>query len=108
MNQIDKPQRLLAVRTDLTEVSSTMLIKTLTLHSLTYLVGITSSVAMHQVIRSPIARLRVTGYQLSKQSLKLMTKDLYRCQHKSRQIRNSKPIVSRQLISLGAVLQTLK
>jgi hypothetical protein len=55
MNQIDKPQRLLAVRTDLTEVSSTMLIKTLTLHSLTYLVGITSSVAMHQVIRSDTA-----------------------------------------------------
>ncbi len=29
-----------------------MLIKTLTLHSLTYLVGITSSLAMHQVIPS--------------------------------------------------------
>lgn len=29
-----------------------MLIKTLTLHSLTYLVGITSSVAVHQVIPS--------------------------------------------------------
>jgi hypothetical protein len=30
-----------------------MLIKTPTLHSLTYLVGITSSMAMHQVIPSP-------------------------------------------------------
>ena len=30
-----------------------MLIKTLTLHSLTYLVGITSSMAVHQVIPSP-------------------------------------------------------
>ena len=30
-----------------------MLIKTLTLHSLTYVVGITSSVAVHQVILSP-------------------------------------------------------
>ena len=30
-----------------------MLIKTLTLHSLTYLAGITSSVAVHQVIPSP-------------------------------------------------------
>ena len=30
-----------------------MLIKTLTLHSLTYIVGITSSVAVHQVIPSP-------------------------------------------------------
>ena len=32
-----------------------MLIKTLTLHSLTYLVGITSSVAVHQVIPSSTA-----------------------------------------------------
>jgi hypothetical protein len=32
-----------------------MLIKTLTLHSLTYLVGITSSVAVHQVIPSDTA-----------------------------------------------------
>jgi len=30
-----------------------MLIKTLTLHSLTYIVGITSSLAVHQVIPSP-------------------------------------------------------
>jgi hypothetical protein len=30
-----------------------MLIKTLTLHSLTYLVGITSSMVVHQVIPSP-------------------------------------------------------
>ena len=30
-----------------------MLIKTLTLHSLTYLVGMTSSMAVHQVIPSP-------------------------------------------------------
>ncbi|WP_315776652.1 MULTISPECIES: hypothetical protein [unclassified Bradyrhizobium] len=30
-----------------------MLIKTVTLHSITYLVGITSSVAVHQVIPSP-------------------------------------------------------
>ena len=30
-----------------------MLIKTLTLHSLTYVVGLTSSVALHQVIPSP-------------------------------------------------------
>ncbi len=39
--------------TDITEVSSIMLIKTLTLHSLTYLVGITSSMAVQQVIPSP-------------------------------------------------------
>ena len=32
-----------------------MLIKTLTLHSLTYLVGITSSVAVHQIIPSDTA-----------------------------------------------------
>jgi hypothetical protein len=37
----------------LCEVGSIMLIKTLTLHSLTYLVGITSSMAVHQVIPSP-------------------------------------------------------
>lgn len=35
------------------EVSPIMLIKTVTLHSLSYLVGITSSVAVHQVIPSP-------------------------------------------------------
>jgi hypothetical protein len=34
-------------------MSSTMLIKTLTLYSLTYIVGITSSIAVHQVIPSP-------------------------------------------------------
>jgi hypothetical protein len=40
------------VRNVLFEASSIMLIKTLTLHSLTYLVGITSSLAVHQVIPS--------------------------------------------------------
>jgi hypothetical protein len=34
-------------------MSGIMLIKTLTLHSLTYIVGITSSLAVHQVIPSP-------------------------------------------------------
>jgi hypothetical protein len=34
-------------------MSSIMLIKTLTLHSLIYIVGISSSVAVHQVIPSP-------------------------------------------------------
>ena len=34
-------------RTDISEMSSIMLIKTLTLHSLTYIVGITSSIAVH-------------------------------------------------------------
>ena len=103
-----------------------MLIKTLTLHSLTYLVGIASSVAVHQVIASDTAARFDTGttaiinqqivnrqiksnrLPIDKQSLKLMTKHLYRCQHKSRQIQNSRPIVSRQLISLGAALQTLE
>ena len=67
-----------------------MLIRTVTWHSLTYIVGITSSMAVHQVspgtlchvftrvllrlrqllVRSPIARLRVTGCQLGKQSLR--------------------------------------
>jgi hypothetical protein len=36
-----------------------MLIKTLTLHSLTYLVGITSSMAVHQVISSPDTAARL-------------------------------------------------
>ena len=40
------------MRTDITEMSCIMLIKTLTLHSLTYLVGITSSLAAYQVIPS--------------------------------------------------------
>jgi hypothetical protein len=43
------------VRTDLAEVSSIMLIKTLTLHSLSYLVGITSCVAVQQAIPSDTA-----------------------------------------------------
>ena len=99
--------------------------KQFTWHSLTYIVGITSSMAVHQVspgtlchvftrvllrlrqllVRSPIARLRVTGCQLGKQSLRLMTMHLRRCHHKSRQTRNSKPTVSRQLMSLGAASQ---
>jgi len=37
----------------LSEVSRIMLIRTLTLHSLTYVVGITSSMAVQQVIPSP-------------------------------------------------------
>ena len=45
----------MAARTDLTEVSSIMPVKTLTLHSLTYLVGITSSVAVQQAISSDTA-----------------------------------------------------
>ena len=40
------------MRTDITEMSCIMLIKTLTLHSLSYIVGITSSLAVHQVTPS--------------------------------------------------------
>jgi len=40
------------------QMNSIMLIKTLTLYSLTYIVGITSSVAVYQVIPSPGAAAR--------------------------------------------------
>jgi hypothetical protein len=62
----------------LSEVGSIMLIKTLTLHSLTYLVGITSSMAVHQVIPSPGAAKRfvsatvtgTTAQQIANRSIK--------------------------------------
>jgi hypothetical protein len=107
-----------------------MLIKTLTLHSLTYLVGITSSLAVHQVIPSSgtaagfqsdtstkvaIITRQIVNRTVKSDRLPLKQgepeangKHLYGCQHTSRQIRNGKPIVSRPLMSLGAALQTLE
>jgi hypothetical protein len=54
-----------------------MLIKTLTLHSLTYVVGITSSMAVQQVVPSPDAAARyqsgtpaITTQQIDNRSIK--------------------------------------
>src|SRR4051794_4886628 len=106
-----------------------MLIKTLALYSLVYIAGITSSMAVHQVIPSAGTAARVqsgtvsgtplvTG-QIANRSLKSDRLPIKRAMHevndksrlqgplKSHETQSSKRIVSRPSMSSAVALQTL-
>ena len=108
--------------TDASEMSSIMLFKTLTLHSLTYIVGLTSSLVVQQSIPLPSTStdFQPVAHQIANRSVKSdrlpITQAKRRAddkapahlQQKKSPSGASEQIVSRQLMSRAGALQALR